>query len=200
MNRRTRLFKQRVFINIPFDKSYERSFVALISALLAIGRIPRSVLCMSESGQGRLERIQSHLESCRVSIHDLSRTGLPARFNMPFELGLACNLARYRKPHSYIIFEKKKHRLNITLSDIRGRDEKIHNGSMISMIHGVYDVLASESGNPEILEVHKMAIELWKYATQLKKELNLENLYSRYTFLLLVSAGTQLAQRRGFIN
>ena len=33
-----------VFLNVPFDKAYERQFVALIAALVAIGRTPRCVL------------------------------------------------------------------------------------------------------------------------------------------------------------
>jgi len=33
-----------VYLNVPFDKAYERQFVALIAALVAIGRTPRCVL------------------------------------------------------------------------------------------------------------------------------------------------------------
>src|SRR5438132_838642 len=76
--------RRSVFLNVPFDEDYERLFVALISALVALGRIPHCVLELPETGQGRLLRILQLISSCPVSIHDLSRAELPARFNMPF--------------------------------------------------------------------------------------------------------------------
>src|SRR5258707_9226459 len=48
---------RRVFLNVPFDKSYEPLFVALISALVALGRMPHCVLELPERGRGRLVRI-----------------------------------------------------------------------------------------------------------------------------------------------
>jgi len=72
---------QAVFLNVSFDRSYERLFVAQISILVSLGRIPRCVLEIPEEGQGRLHRILGLLQQCPVSIHDLSRVGLPARFS-----------------------------------------------------------------------------------------------------------------------
>jgi hypothetical protein len=88
------LRRRSVFLNVPFDESYEPLFVALISALVALGRIPRCVLELPEMGSGRLARILQLIRSCSISIHDLSRVGLPVRFNMPFELGIAVALSR----------------------------------------------------------------------------------------------------------
>src|SRR5438093_5118087 len=93
----TDLRRRSVFLNVPFDKSYEPLFVGLISALVALGRTPRCVLELPEMGQGRLVRILRLIQSCGVSIHDLSRVGLPVRFNMPFELGIAVALARVNR-------------------------------------------------------------------------------------------------------
>src|SRR3989304_2500148 len=84
--------EKAVFLNVPFDRTYQPLFLALIATLVSIGRVPRSVLEVPDRGQGRLRRIMSLIESCRVSLHDLSRVGAPARFNMPFELGLASSL------------------------------------------------------------------------------------------------------------
>src|SRR2546421_6737362 len=81
-----------VFINAPFDPSYESLFVTLVGALVFLGQEPHCVLEVPEKGEGRLARIFDLMHSCRLSIHDLSRVGTPARFNMPFELGLACAL------------------------------------------------------------------------------------------------------------
>ena len=114
MARRHPLDERSVFLNVPFDAGYEGNFVALIASIIAVGRVPRCVLELPELGGGRLSRLFELLEQCRVSIHDLSRVNMPVRFNMPFELGLACALARYRKPHDYILMEKKPIRFRKT--------------------------------------------------------------------------------------
>src|SRR3972149_2701488 len=103
-----------VFLNVPFDTRYEPLFVALIATLTSIGRKPRTVLELPEQGQGRLSRIIEPLEACQVSLHDLSRVGPPARFNMPFELGLAYAVRRYdptEKKRSLVLLESVNHRL-----------------------------------------------------------------------------------------
>lgn len=193
MARRQKPNEQNVFMNVPFDKGYERQFVALIAALLALGRKPRCVLEFSERGEGRLHRIQKHLESCRISIHDLSRVGVPVRFNMPFELGLACGLARDKVPHDFIILEKEPHRLDKTLSDIKGHDPYIHKGSKKEIINCILDALGSSANNPEPTKVYRLSDTLWKVATELKRKTGRDKLYSRSMFHSLVSAGLELA-------
>src|SRR5262245_19348009 len=108
-----------VFLNVPFDKNYEPYFLALIASVVAVGRVPRSVIELPELGLGRLSRLLTHIGGCDVSIHDLSRVGVPVRFNMPFELGLACAVASQAKSHAYILLERKPYRLDRTLSDIK---------------------------------------------------------------------------------
>ena len=125
MRSREELRRRSVFLNLPFDKSYERLFVAMISALVAIGRTPRCVLEVPEQGDGRLARILHLIRSCSVSVHDLSRVGLPARFNMPFELGIAFTLRRIDGGrHRFVLLEAKGHRLQKTLSDLNGIDQQ----------------------------------------------------------------------------
>ena len=46
-----------VFINAPFDKSYESLFVTLVGALVFLGQEPHCVLEVPEKGEGRLARI-----------------------------------------------------------------------------------------------------------------------------------------------
>src|SRR2546422_5167170 len=111
MRSRRETGRRSVFLNVPFDEDYEPLFVALISTLVALGRIPRCVLELPETGQGRLTRILQLLRSCRVSIHDLSRVGLPVRFNMPFELGIAVAISRLSGQHQFIMLEARHHRL-----------------------------------------------------------------------------------------
>jgi len=87
-----------VFINVPFDDEYEPLFLALIAGLVGLGFTPRSVLQIPPN-QRRLERILTQIKRCAFSVHDLSRVEPSGvrdpvpRFNMPFELGLACGLA-----------------------------------------------------------------------------------------------------------
>jgi hypothetical protein len=96
-----------VFLNVPYDLSYEPVFIGLVAALLALGRTPRCTLELSDRGQGRPARIFEILEESRVSIHDLSKVGLPVRFNMPFELGLAFALTRYWGRHDWYVLESR---------------------------------------------------------------------------------------------
>ena len=93
-----------VFLNVPFDVHYERQFLALIATLIALGRRPTCVLQIADPGEGRLRRIIDHIQKCRVSLHDLSRA---TRFNMPFELGLACAVARLNGNHDFFVFQQE---------------------------------------------------------------------------------------------
>ncbi len=192
--------EQNVFLNVPFDKGYERLFVALIAALSAIGRKPRCVLELPEKGEGRLLRIQKHLERCRVSIHDLSRVGLPARFNMPFELGLACGISRYKGRHDVILLEKVPYRLDKTLSDVKGRDPFIHKGSPRLLIHCILDALGTRTRNPDPRVVRRIFTTSWRTAGELKSIYHADSVFSRSVFEALVFAGTEMAIRAGAIR
>ena len=85
--------QKSVFLNLPYDRSFQNLFLAFIAGTSALGLIPRATLEIPGSTR-RLDRILSLIQSCQYSIHDLSRVQLdrhpPAtpRFNMPFELGL----------------------------------------------------------------------------------------------------------------
>jgi hypothetical protein len=80
--------KEAVFLNIPHDPQFTRLYLAYITALSAISFLPRATLGIT--GNRRLDRISSLIESCSYSIHDLSRVQLDRnaprtpRFNMPF--------------------------------------------------------------------------------------------------------------------
>jgi len=190
---------QAVFLNVPFDRGYERLFVALVAAVVALGRKPRCVLELPEGGQGRLARILEHLDSCRVSVHDLSRVGQPARFNMPFELGLACSLAHLKGPHDFIILERVAHRLDRTLSDLKRCDCYVHEGRPRLAIGAVLDAFASPAANPGVEEVHALYLDLWRAAQALKAAASRRHVFSRSLFLGLVAVGVELAVDHGFI-
>ena len=116
-----------VFVNVPFDTTYEPLFVTLVGTLVFLGQKPHCVLEVREKGDGRLIRILDLMRICRMSIHDLSRTGTPVRFNMPFELGLAYTL-KIQHPTDYEVFvlDSIPYRIDRTLSDYKGRDPIVH--------------------------------------------------------------------------
>jgi hypothetical protein len=187
---------------VPFDAGYERNFVALIAAVVSLGRTPHCVLELPELGSGRLSRLFELFEQCRISIHDLSRVGVPVRFNMPFELGLACALARYGKykfqkgySHDFIIMEKTPYRLDRTLSDLKGIDPLIHNGSSRRIVSCVLEVLHSASNNPNPVTVSNFSKKLWKTAEEFKRMYSATTIFNRSIFNAVVSAGLQLAVR-----
>lgn len=97
---------QQVFLNVPYNRSYEPMLVALTAALVSVERIPRLTFEIPDGGEGRLQRIFSLLKSCDVSIHHLSAVGLPVRFNMPFELGLACAIKAEGGRHNFLVLER----------------------------------------------------------------------------------------------
>jgi hypothetical protein len=189
--------RHRVFLNVPFDKSYEKQFVALISALIALGRTPHCVLEVADTGAPRLLRILKLIATYRVSIHDLSRAGSPARFNLPFELGIAFALSSLRPPHDFIIFEAQGYRLDVTASDLKGIDPRIHDGKVTGVISCVLDALGKRAGNPSVEEVKFIYRRLWQAASVLKRKHGRETIFSRSIFLELVAAAIRLASVKG---
>jgi len=194
--------EKAVFLNVPFDRTYEPLFLALIATLVSIGRVPRSVLEIPDRGQGRLRRIMGLIEACRVSLHDLSRVGAPARFNMPFELGLAYSL-RLRSPgprrYLVVLLEAQAHRLSRTLSDLAGHDPGIHGGTARGVVGAVLDTLGTPAAGPYPSEVYALSRRLMRVARELKSRDHVPTVFSRGVFLRTVAAASQLAVDAGLI-
>ena len=119
--------QRSVFINCPFDQSYQPLLRAACYTILACGWVPRCALDFSDSGEVRFARIVDLIAACDFSLHDVSRVeapkGLP-RFNMPLELGADLGL-RLRGPspqrrRKLLILDAVAHRYDKTLSDISG--------------------------------------------------------------------------------
>lgn len=188
-----------VFLNVPFDKEYEDSFVALIAAVAGMGLLPASVLEVPASRQ-RLERIFQHLGRCRYSIHDLSRVELSRgrypRFNMPFEAGMATALALTSRRHERFLFEARRYRLARTCSDLNGVDVKIHRARPSGMLRAVLNTFVRPRQKPEFFELWTLYQALRARARELKRELG--TIYEAYPFRELAAAAIALAmmQRR----
>ncbi len=191
MNRRVAAANS-VFINVPFDTVYERLFVALVAALCMLGLRPRCVLEV-DSSSNRLERLLAVIQSCRVSIHDLSRVhGYPPRFNMPFELGLAVAVKYLRdRKHKFFVLERKRHRVVRTLSDLNGWDPLIHGGTTPGIVSALLDCVDTRPGTPRAL-VEQAATALWDIARELKRKHRSDDVFTRAIFKELIAAGTEL--------
>ena len=123
---------------------YEPLLITLVGLLTFLDYRVHCVLEVRETGEGRLQRIYELMRQCRISLHDMSRIGTPARFNMPFELGLACSL-KLADPAAYeiVVFDSKPYRLDRRLSDYKGRDLYIHGDTRAGMIAAVLDAFQS---------------------------------------------------------
>jgi hypothetical protein len=188
-----------IFINVPFDDRYERLFVTLFGALIFLGQKPRCVLEVRERGDGRLARIYDLIRACPISIHDLSRVSVPARFNMPFELGLACAL-KLAAPATYeiVVLESVDYRIDRTLSDYKGRDPLIHHGTCSGIIACLLDVFATDLADPfnEIADGTRL---LRKFVTLAKRGQNSKTIFRAALLRSLLAEATELAERRGWI-
>jgi hypothetical protein len=124
-----------VFLNIPYDERFRRLYIAYIVGLAELGFRANATLSIP-GGERRLDRIFALIQSCRYSVHDLSRVELdrsaPAtpRFNMPFELGLAVAWEKINpKRHTWFVCESKLRRVQKSLSDLDGTDPNVHGGT-----------------------------------------------------------------------
>jgi hypothetical protein len=123
--------RRSVFINCPFDDQYQPLFQAIVFTILRCGFMPKCALEIDDAGQNRFEKIVRLMRSCRLSVHDISRTesdGVPPlpRFNMPFELGLFLGLSKTGTRRSSLIFDREQFRYQRFLSDIAGQDIRFH--------------------------------------------------------------------------
>ena len=195
--RRRRVDPAQVFLNVPYNRSYERTLVALTAALVVLRRVPRLTFQIPDGGQGRLRRILDLLKSCRVSVHDLSAVGHPVRFNMPFELGLACAIKEQSGQHDFLVLEKKPHRLHRHLSDIGGIDPKIHYGTARGAISAVLEVLERPEGNPSAAQVMRLHRRMMRLLPALKAQHGNRDLFSTRVYGHLVASGWIAAREMG---
>ena len=170
-SRRARAAKRRyaaersqfsVFLNVPYDRRFERLYLAYISAVSAFGLVPRAAIEIP-GGRRRLERILDLIGSCHYSIHDLSRVELDKRppstprFNMPFELGIAVALAHTRRsPHYWFVCERQDFRLAKSLSDLNGTDPYIHEGRITRLFGQICNMFSRSERQPTVAQMRRI--------------------------------------------
>jgi hypothetical protein len=143
--------QKSVFLNIPYDERFHRLYLAYISGLTHFGLRPRATIEIP-GGRNRLDKIFDLLRSCPYSIHDLSRVQLDrnppatARFNMPFELGLAVACGKMDiHSHDWFVFESVPRRLSKSLSDLSGTDPYIHRGAVEGVMRELCNAFSRET-------------------------------------------------------
>ena len=134
-----------VLLNIPYDREFEPFYLAYIVGLSFLGLEPY-ITSGIPGGRRRLIRVRELIQSCRYSIHDLSRVELSPyglgtpRFNMPLELGMTIMWAELNETsHTWFVLESEPRRLDQSTSDLGGTDANIHNGP----VQGVLSELRS---------------------------------------------------------
>ena len=149
---RAESYRTSIFLNCPFDQAYKPVFDALVFAAYDCGYRPRCALEIDDGGQVRVEKIIKMIQSCRLGVHDISRTELDSenqlpRFNMPFELGLFVGAARFgvasQKSKMCLILDRERYRFQKFISDIAGQDIAAHKDEADGAIKALRNWLAS---------------------------------------------------------
>ena len=154
-----------VFLNIPYDARFHRLYLAYIVGLTQLGLQPQATLGIP-GGERRLDRILALIQSCRYSIHDLSRVESDStpprtpRFNMPCELGLTITWEMLNKRrHTWFVFESRHRRLQKSLSDLDGTDPNIHGGTVEGVMRELCNAFVRRRGPrptvPEMMRTYR---------------------------------------------
>lgn len=200
MATKPRISRSDVFINAPFDTSYERLFLATIAGLVGLGLNPRCVLEIPTDAD-RLRRLHTLISACPFSLHDLSRVQTSRigsyrvpRFNVPFELGLDAAIANSGARHQWIMLEAKRFRLGQSLSDVSGYDPHIHGNSVRGLMDVLLDIFSNLPDPPmtttdELLWVYRQVRE---FQSTLAASVYRPNSFKR----LVLAARGYVAERR----
>jgi hypothetical protein len=144
-----------VFLNVPYDKEFIGLYVAYIVGLCQLNLVPH-LASEIPGGDRRLDKIFKLIQSCRYSIHDLSRvevdvtTATVPRFNMPLELGMTITWQTlHPSRHTRFVLESEPYRLQRSASDLNGTDPNIHNGYAEGVLRELCNIFR-RSGVPSV--------------------------------------------------
>jgi len=153
-----------VLLNIPYDDEFHNLYIAYIVGLFQLGLVPH-LASEVPGGDRRLNRIIQLIQSCRYSIHDLSRVELTTspsstpRFNMPLELGMTITWQILNPDqHTLFVCESEPCRLQRSASDLNGTDPYIHNGTPEGVLRELCNALRRDRtpSVPRMLEVYRL--------------------------------------------
>lgn len=186
------------FLNIPYDKKFENLYLAYIVGLTALGFVPRATLGFPRDAR-RLERIFNLIQSCRFSVHDLSRIELDRkpprapRFNMPFELGLAVAWATLNpQQHVWVGCDAIQHRPLKSISDLNGTDFHIHDGKVVGVLNALCNAFVSRTQRPTVPRMLRVYRLLRRAIPDLQRDAGSSDLFQARVFNELVIAARLL--------
>jgi hypothetical protein len=139
-------YKDSVFLNVPFDRSYKPLLEAAVFAIYDCGFVARCALEDDDSSRIRVDKIFDLISESKYGIHDISRVTLDhshrlPRFNMPLELGLWLGARRFggnrNKQKRALVLDRVPYRYQIFCSDIAGQDPKAHNNDAATLIRRI---------------------------------------------------------------
>lgn len=189
-----------VFLNIPYDEDFHKLYLAYIVGIYQLRLVP-FITAGILGGERRLDRILALIQSCRYSIHDLSRVELsvtpPAtpRFNMPLELGLTITWAKlHPRRHTWFLWASERRRVQKSVSDLDGTDPFVH----VATVKGVLSKLRNAFVRPGASPVQKMMRAYQVVAGSLDRILadaGTRNLYAAGVFKELCFVTEAVARR-----
>ena len=152
-------FDRSVFINCPFDKSFEPILQAMLFCIVYLDMKPRIARERANAAEVRIEKIIELIQESRYSVHDLSRAkasraGEFYRLNMPFEFGMDHACRRFKgEPWSgkkLLVLADRQYAYQKALSDIAGSDIETHANRFDTAIRKLRNWLVSEAGAPNV--------------------------------------------------
>ena len=184
--------RNAVFLNIPYDQKFRSLYLAYIAGLVHLGFVPRVTLVLP-GGARRLDKILAEIQSCRYSIHDLSRVGLDRnppfatpRFNMPFELGLAVALEKLNSArHAWFVFEAKAYRIQKSLSNLNGTDPQILGGQVSGVMRELSNVFRRPRNGPTVPEMMSTFNTISRRSGKILAEAGTTSLFDARAFQVL---------------
>jgi len=194
--------RDEVFLNVPYDKRFDKLFLAYIAGISPFGMVPRATLEIPDSSR-RLEKILKLARSCEFSVHDLSWVQLDGakprvpRFNMPFELGLCVADAnrRERQEQNWFVFEAVAHRIDKSLSDLSGTDPRIHRSTVRGVLSGLCNIFRRperQASVPQMMQIYRV---LRKKQAAILRDAGSHSLYTRTVFTDVCLAASSEAGR-----
>ena len=120
----------------------------------------------------RLEKLIRMVQRSACSFHDMSYVRLDGRarvprFNMPFELGLAAAGAAKSK---VFVLERRRYRLQQSLSDWNGVDPLIYNGTVAGIHRALLNVFDRRGSQINVKLLSRAYREVWRRYGELRRE------------------------------
>lgn len=183
-----------VFLNIPYDTRFQSLYLAYIVGLSELGLTPKATLAIP-GGINRLDRIFALIQSCRYSIHDLSRVQLDKnppptpRFNMPFELGLAIAWSKMNPSrHTWFVTESVERRAQKSLSDLNGTDLNIHHGTVEGVMRELCNAFVRRESRPNVPQMLRSYRSLVRVLPTIKQNAGTTTVFTATMFDELIAA------------